>query len=227
MSDKNKRDHIHVVIKTDGVQGSSTTLTKLIDTAIQLTSRTNVHVIVSASNAKLAPQLPADNVIVEPVARGKSAAIAYAGCHLYRKDPTAVMVLVNCEPQAALILLERNFETLLKAVDEPGSLVTLADASNQSTGIFAWSIYALMETFRNHCPRDFPVINEIARTWSHSPETSARLYSKLACEDIATRLLRKVHPGYPTRNVTVTAETPIAPVRGGGISDQPVIADLP
>jgi hypothetical protein len=83
-----------------------------------------------------------------------------------------------------------------------------------------------MEAYRNYCPVDFQIINEIARTWNREPEHTSELYRKLSSEEIDSLLLSKVQPGYPTRNVFVRGELTTA-VRGGAVPSDAMIASPP
>lgn len=193
--------------------------------------------------------LPRAGLVLEPSSRGRSAALAFASCELYRRDPNAVMIYaesVDGVPTAEL--LRRHIGDLLEAADLPGSMVTLGwpcvpeaatatllecgserlldvDAYEaksyrvganppatgdwlQSAHIHAWSVFALMETFRNFAPVDFQVLNELVRTWNRDPAWSAELYGKLTVKPIDELLLQAIQPGYPTRNLFVRGVAP-------------------
>jgi hypothetical protein len=230
-----------------------------------------MHLIASGSNPDylaLLTKLPNENLIVEPEPRGKSPSIAFAGCHLYRRDSNSLMVHVAANGSEPVDqILQTNIGDIVAAAELPGSLVSLgvtrsasdvqgralecgdclsagtnaffgtryhADQDSQKlasvgaqllrpTRVNAWSVYALMEAYRNYCPVDFQIINEIARTWNRDPEHTSELYGKLSCEEIDSLLLSKVQPGYPTRNVFVRGELTTV-VRGGAVSSDAMIA---
>ncbi len=205
MSETHKLEHVHIVISVR--KEPTDHLLELARAATKLVGSSNVHIVIGHNAAKLLGEMPA-KVIALPSDRAQSAAIAYAGCHLYRMDPTAIMILVDADSPDSKRQLESNFAGLMKAADQPGAMVTLGSLENFHS-IHAWSIYSLMETFRNHCPVDFPIINEIARTWGRDPIAIKRLYEKLPSEEIAEKLLVKIRAGYPTYNVVLKEANPL------------------
>jgi mannose-1-phosphate guanylyltransferase len=71
------------------------------------------------------PELPADNFVVEPQARGTAAAIGLGAVHLHRRDPDAVMAVLTADH---FIRDTERFRQALAAsarVAEDGYLVTL------------------------------------------------------------------------------------------------------
>ena len=196
---------IHIVFASEpGTDVEVESILNWTTAASQFVSPDQVHLLTAESSRFADTEL---NVIDEPLCRGNAPAIAYAGCHLYLLDPTAMMVVVPANEEA-FAALQDNFSALTEAAEAPGSLVSLSERE-QATGLYAWSVYALMETFRNYCPVDFPIINEMVRSWNGEPETKRELYDKLVCEDIEQRLLDKLIPGYPTRRVTVESAAPM------------------
>lgn len=221
MTTKVCQEHVHIVLNSENA--SDTQLRELISVAAEFVTESRTHVI--GPEPRCGDLLPAENELVEPVQQGLSPAIAFAGCHLYRRDPNAVMVYVDAKAQNAAALLRKNFESMVEEAESPGCLVSLYLETESHAHLYAWSIYALMETYRNYCPIDFQIINEIARTWNRNPDKTAELYGKLHNEPVAEYLLSQVKPGYYTRNVRVLASTTIAPIRGEGVSDQPIMGD--
>lgn len=212
MSDQN--EHVHIVLTAK--QASKAFLEKLLGISQQLVNEQNVHVVSTS------PIDGFENNIIEPFSCGSSPAVGLAGCRLYRLDPTAIMIVVDADSPSSATRLPVNFEKLVQAASEPGSMVGLGASHEADAGIYAWSIYALMETYRNYCPIDFQVLNEIAKVWDGEPTRIKDLYGKLANEPINVRLLGKVSPGYPTKNVVVaesTVNATAAPIRGGAVSD--------
>lgn len=219
MNQSASREHVHIVILSPTASQAS----ELLSVATSLVSQLNVHIVTHASDS----DLPV-NQIVEPSPRGGSPAIAFAGCKIYRDDPTAVMLLVDASQPNAGQMMTNNFGGILDAVEAPGALVTL-QKDGTPTGIYAWSIYAIMESFRNYCPVDFPIIDEIAKTWGRDEQHTRELYDKLTFDSIEGRVLQKVRPGYPTRNVSVQAldsmASKVAPIRGDGVSEGAILPD--
>lgn len=223
MNETPKLEHVHIVISVRSTPTDH--LLELTRTATKLAGRSNVHIVVGRDAAKSIGETQA-NVITLPTDQGQSASIAYAGCHLYRIDPTAIMILVEAASPNAKMQLEANFANLVAAADQPGAMVTLGSLENFNS-IHAWSIYSLMETFRNYCPVDFPIINEIARTWDRDPLAIRRLYEKLPSEEIAEKLLVKIRAGYPTYNVVLKEATPMPNPPGVGTVSNPTTLSSP
>lgn len=215
------QEHVHIVLNSENV--SDAQLRELISVAAEFVTKDRTHVI--GSKPRCGELLPTENELVEPLQRGLSPAVAFAGCHLYRRDPNVVMVYVDAKAQNAAALLRKNFASLVEEAEAPGCLASLFVNTETPAHLYAWSIYALMETYRNYCPIDFQIINEIARTWNRNPQKTAELYGKLSNQPIAEYVLSKVKPGYYTRNVQVLTSTTIAPISGEGISDQPIMGD--
>jgi mannose-1-phosphate guanylyltransferase len=98
-----------------------------------------VFVVTRAAHAEQlhaqAPQLPAENFIVEPEGRGTAPAIGLAAIHLYRRDPGAVMAVLTADH---FISNAGRFRQVLAAgenVAQAGHLVTLGiQPSHPSTG---------------------------------------------------------------------------------------------
>ncbi len=82
-----------------------------------------------------APELPAENLIVEPVGRGTAPAIGLGAIHLRRRDPDAVMAVLTADHFIANIdRFQRVLEAAAEAARE-GHLVTLGiEPSSPSTG---------------------------------------------------------------------------------------------
>lgn len=88
-----------------------------------------------ASLAAQAPELPAENFIVEPEGRGTAPAIGLGALHLLRRDPDAVMAVLTADH---FIVETARFRQVLSAaaqVAASGSLVTLGiTPASPSTG---------------------------------------------------------------------------------------------
>ena len=82
-----------------------------------------------------APELPADNHIVEPMGRGTAPAIGLGAIHLHRQDPDAVMAVLTADHFIADV---ERFQAVLSAAERvarQGHLVTLGiEPSSPSTG---------------------------------------------------------------------------------------------
>ncbi len=76
----------------------------------------NIYVVTNATGEEMMrrslPWFPADNILVEPVARDTAPCIALATAYISRKDPEAVMVAV---PADLLVLDKRSFGEILGA----------------------------------------------------------------------------------------------------------------
>lgn len=195
--------HIHIVFNANDFGHDHPRLLKLVETARQLVTTNRVHLITSGekrSQISQTTQLPGDNLIIEPAKVGGSAAIAYAGYELFRLDPNAIMVFVGSE--ATHDQLDSNFERLATEAANPGAIVSLK--ADGTACIFAWSIYALMETFRNHSPVDYQIINEMVRVGSRDPDRTEQLYLKLKRDSIETTLLNRMSLGYPTQHICLS-----------------------
>ncbi len=85
--------------------------------------------------ADQAPELPAQNFIIEPVGRGTAPAIGLGAIHLRRRDPDAVMAVLTADHFIADV---ERFRGVLEAAAEvacEGHLVTLGiEPSSPSTG---------------------------------------------------------------------------------------------
>ena len=195
------QDHVHIVIYAGNREAELDDRDATIRMARELVGTERVHVV-SARNTSI-PGVRAENLLVEPIATGKSPAIALAGCHLYRRDPNIVMVYVDSLAKDAAMQLRQDFERIVDEAESPGCLVSLLDDSETCSHIYAWSIYALMECYRNFLPLDFQVINEIAKVWFRAPQRVEELYSRLAKENVAESLLARIKPGYYVRNVQI------------------------
>ncbi|MCO6451005.1 MAG: mannose-1-phosphate guanylyltransferase [Caldilineales bacterium] len=98
------------------------------------------------------PDLPAENIIAEPVARGSAAAIGLAAIHLARRDPDAIMAVLTADH------LMRRPETLRQVLvaaaelAQRGELVTLGiRPSHPETGYGYIEMGETLGVF-NHMP---------------------------------------------------------------------------
>lgn len=271
MSGTYTKEHVHVVFFGDGRESAVGAAVQEASSGVPIE---RVHAVIpngAPQESTAFSNLPHENLIVEPNPRGKSAAIALAGCHLYRREPNALMVCVDVDAskQVAAILRE-NLGEIIAAADLPGSLVSVGkptfDASCgggvmvcgealpsgpntfhgvkycisaaaakrphegnslQPVRINAWSLYSLMEAYRNYCPVDFQIINEMARTWNRDRDQTAELYGKLSSGEVENLLLSKVQSGFSNRNVFVRAELTNATPFAEGVSGDVLVMSPP
>lgn len=88
-----------------------------------------------ADLADQAPELPAENFIVEPVGRGTAPAIGLGAIHLRRKDPHAIMAVLTADHFIADVQQFREVLAAAAEVARGGHLVTLGiEPSSPSTG---------------------------------------------------------------------------------------------
>jgi len=98
-----------------------------------------ILVVTRAAHAPIlmeqAPDLPAENFILEPEGRGTAPAIGLAAIHLQQRDPNAIMAILTADH---FITETERFCQVLKAAEQialNGSLVTLGiQPSSASTG---------------------------------------------------------------------------------------------
>ncbi|MCC6809331.1 MAG: mannose-1-phosphate guanylyltransferase [Deltaproteobacteria bacterium] len=107
-----------------------------------LVPKQNLWVVCGAAHAKLVerdlPQLPKENLLVEPKAKNTAPAIALANLHVHNKDPEAVVCVL---PADHFIRDEQAFRTALeKAVAEAkrGGVVTLGITPNRAETGFGY-----------------------------------------------------------------------------------------
>jgi len=85
--------------------------------------------------ANQAPELPAQNFIIEPVGRGTAPAIGLGALHLRRRDPDAVMAVLTADHFIADVERFRSVLGAAAEVARQGHLVTLGiEPSSPSTG---------------------------------------------------------------------------------------------
>jgi len=121
--------------------------------------------------ADQAPELPAQNLIVEPLGRGTAPAIGLGAIHLQHKDPDAVMAVLTADHFIADV---ERFQRVLEAAAEAareGHLVTLGiEPSSPSTGYGYIQQGAKME-----CGGDFDVFQVERFTEKPDQETALRM----------------------------------------------------
>lgn len=229
------KDHVHIVLDTETASNADS-FQQLATTAIDLVGAQNVHLMKSPSTPDVrVSAINKENVLVEPAAVGGTPSIGFMGCHLYRKDPNAVMIWVRPDREDAAKDLQNNFSQLLSLVSQPGTMVSLganeaaetpesSSEPQEPSGIYAWSVYALMESYRNYSPIDFQVLNEIVKVWETDNSRIEPLYCKLSREPITELLLNKVTEGYPTHHVFANNNSSMVSNRGGAVSVAPVFA---
>jgi mannose-1-phosphate guanylyltransferase len=82
-----------------------------------------------------APELPAENFIIEPEGRGTAPAIGLGAIHLHRGDPDAVMAVLTADHFISDVPLFRQVLTASAQAAEEGHLVTLGiKPASPSTG---------------------------------------------------------------------------------------------
>jgi len=88
-----------------------------------------------ASLQEQAPELPAENFIVEPEGRGTAPCIGLGAVHLHRHDPDAVMAVLTADHFITDVPRFRRVLTAAAQVAQDGHLVTLGiKPSSPSTG---------------------------------------------------------------------------------------------
>jgi len=112
-----------------------------------------------ASLAAQAPELPAENFIVEPEGRGTAPAIGLGALHLLHQDPEAIMAVLTADHFIAEVERFRQVLTAAAQVAEEGYLVTLGiTPSSPSTGygyIKQGEILDTVEGFQVFCAERF------------------------------------------------------------------------
>lgn len=112
------------------ISGQRTLIQETVDRLHPLISPDRVLVVthsryVDATLEQL-PELPAENVLAEPLSRNTAPCIAYAAAHLYARDKDATMVVL---PADHLIAQPERFRAILQAAidkaEEPECLVTI------------------------------------------------------------------------------------------------------
>lgn len=72
------------------------------------------------------PELPAENLLLEPTHRNTAPAIAYAARHIYARDPEAVVTIAPCDH---VVMESEDFLEVVmqgcRLADEPGEIVTI------------------------------------------------------------------------------------------------------
>lgn len=121
--------------------------------------------------ANQAPELPAQNLIVEPLGRGTAPAIGLGAIHLRHGDPDAVMAVLTADHFIADV---ERFQSVLEAAAEvagEGHLVTLGiEPSSPSTG------YGYIQQGRRLSEVDgFDVFRAERFTEKPDPETALRM----------------------------------------------------
>lgn len=71
------------------------------------------------------PELPPENIIVEPVGKGTAPAIGLGAIHIHRRDPDAVMVVVTADHHIGQVERFRRVIQAAVKVAQDGHLVTL------------------------------------------------------------------------------------------------------
>ncbi|MEA3376059.1 MAG: mannose-1-phosphate guanylyltransferase [Chloroflexota bacterium] len=119
--------------------GSRTMFEHTIDRIAPLFQPEQIFVVAGSEHvpdlAGQAPELPAENFIVEPVGRGTAPAIGLGAIHLRRHDPDAVMAVLTADHFIADVERFRNVLEAADEIAEEGYLVTLGiEPSSPSTG---------------------------------------------------------------------------------------------
>ncbi|MGB7537335.1 MAG: mannose-1-phosphate guanylyltransferase [Anaerolineales bacterium] len=134
-----------------------------------------ILVVTRASHVDLlhpqAPDVPLENFIVEPEARGTAPAIGLAAIHMHRKDPDAVMAVLTADH---FITDTEGFRRSLAAAEtaaQTGHLVTLGiSPSSASTG---YGYIQRGERLTNDAP--FPVFRIARFVEKPDPAEAARM----------------------------------------------------
>lgn len=121
--EKNPKQFLEIIGKGTMIQNTIRRISGIFDP-------TNTLVVINKSHAqaleKQLPQLPAENIIVEPLGRNTAPAIGLAALHLQHRDPEAVMVVL---PADHIIHDDEEFQRVLRlaieVAHESHSLVTI------------------------------------------------------------------------------------------------------
>ncbi len=109
--------------------GNSTMMEHAVDRIVALFGSQQIYVVTRAEHvpilAEQAPELPAENFIVEPEGRGTAPAIGLGAIHLYKHDPTAVMAVLTADHYIAKTAHFRQALAAAAQVAKEGHLVTL------------------------------------------------------------------------------------------------------
>ena len=115
------------------ITGDSTMLQQTVQRISALVPLQNILIVTGADQAVLAarqvPELPAENIIVEPVGRNTAACICLAATKIYAQDPDAVMLVLPADHHIGSPDAFRD--CLAKAADAAratGALVTIGIA---------------------------------------------------------------------------------------------------
>ncbi len=119
--------------------GERTMFEHAVDRIAPLFQPEEIFVVTGAEHteslAAQAPELPAENFIVEPEGRGTAPAIGLGALHLLRQDPEAVMAVLTADHFIADTTRFRQALTAAAQVAEEGYLVTLGiTPASPSTG---------------------------------------------------------------------------------------------
>ncbi len=118
------------------ITGDSTMLQQTVERIVPLVPLRNILIVTGAEQAALVreqlPDVPAENIIVEPVGRNTAPCICLAATKLYQQDPDAVMLVLPADHH---IGNPDGFRACLKAAadaaSETGALVTIGIAPTQ------------------------------------------------------------------------------------------------
>ena len=118
------------------ITGESTMLQQTVERIAPLVTLQNILIVTGAEQATLVrsqlPDVPAENIIVEPVGRNTAPCICLAATKIYQQDPEAVMLVLPADHH---IGNPEGFRTRLKAAadaaSEIGALVTIGIAPTQ------------------------------------------------------------------------------------------------
>lgn len=123
--------------------GSQPLLRDTLDRARPLAPPARTWVVTAAQQARgvrrVAPELPAANVLVEPVGRNTAAAVALAALHVARRDPRGVMIVLPADHVIGrLAEFRRSLRTACAVAERTGALVTLGvEPTRPETG-YGW-----------------------------------------------------------------------------------------
>ena len=104
------------------ITGDSTMLQQTVERIVPLVPMGNILIVTGAEQAALVrkqlPDVPADNIIVEPVGRNTAPCICLAATKIYQQDPDAVMLVLPADHH---IGNPSGFRTCLKAAADAAS----------------------------------------------------------------------------------------------------------
>jgi mannose-1-phosphate guanylyltransferase len=122
---------------------TTTMLRDTIDRVRPLVPAERTWIVTAASHARgvrrVVPDLPARNVLVEPVGRNTAAAVALAALHVGRRDPRGVMMVLPADHVIGRLgAFRRTLRTACVVAQRTGALVTLGVEPTRAETGYGW-----------------------------------------------------------------------------------------